>query len=230
MTTLKQLCRIRFALPALAVAMLLLGVRASRADLLELVNGDHYSGTVIALTRTNLEFQSDIQGLVKIPRDKIAKITLRESVPKAVAKLPAVPPATPDATNAPAGTNSIATDAVVQQMRLQGVDPNMMNQIQQQVLGQSSPEATRMFNNMVGGLMSGSLSVEDIRVQARKAIQDIQATKKDLAGDAATAELLDGYLGILQKFVGEADAPAPAVTAATPAPAPKPGAPATVNR
>jgi hypothetical protein len=183
---------------------------ACRADLLELVNGDHYSGIVIELTRTNLEFQSDIQGLVKIPRDKIAKITLREPVAKPVAGMPAI--------NSPTSTNSAASaDAVIQQMRAQGVDPNMINQIQQQILGQSNPEATRMFNSTMSGLMSGSISVEDIRGQARKAIQDIQAARKDLGGDSAMTDLLNGYADILQKFVSETDAPTAAgATAPTP--------------
>jgi hypothetical protein len=195
----------------------------ARADLLELVNGDHYSGIVVEMTRTNLEFQSDIQGLVKIPRDKIAKITLRESVAKPAASIPA--------TNSPATTKSaVSADAVIQQMRAQGVDPNMMNQIQQQILGQSNPEATRMFNNTMSGLMSGSISVEDIRAQARKAIQDIQAARKDLGGDSAMNDLLNGYADILQKFVSETDAPTTAATVATPTPAAKANLPASTSR
>jgi hypothetical protein len=193
-----------------------------RADLLELVNGDHYSGIVIELTRTNLEFQSDIQGLVKIPRDKIAKITLREPVAKPMAIIPS--------TNSAAITNSaVSADAVIQQMRAQGVDPNIMNQIQQQILGQSNPEATRMFNTTMSGLMSGSISVEDIRVQARKAIQDIQAARKDLGGDSAMTDLLNGYADILQKFVSETDAPTPATAAATPNPAVKANLPSSTS-
>jgi hypothetical protein len=85
-----------------------------------------------------------------------------------------------------------------------------MNQIQQQVFGQSSPEATKMFNDMVAGLASGSVSVDDIRAQARNAIHEIEAAKKDLGGDADTTGLLDGYAAMLQKFVDEAPAPAPA--------------------
>jgi hypothetical protein len=195
----------------------------ARADLLELVNGDHYSGVVIQLTRTNLEFQSEMQGLVKFPRDRIAKITLREPIAKPATSIPA--------TNSSTTTNSaVSADAVIQQMRAQGVDPNMMNQIQQQILGQSNPEATRMFNNTMNGLMSGSINVEDIRVQARKAIKDIQDARKDLGGDSATTELLNGYMDILQKFVSETDTATP-TTAATTANAPvKSNVPAPTSR
>ncbi|MDB6108454.1 MAG: hypothetical protein JWR69_204 [Pedosphaera sp.] len=200
------------------LAALLVAVPA-RADLLELTNGDHYSGTVIALTRTNLEFQSEVQGLVKIPRDKVAKITLRESAPKPVASVTVTPqPATPAATSASPTKPASQTDAVIQQMRQQGVAPQMMNQIQEQILGKSSPEASRLFNEMVSGLMSGSLDMNNIRTQARNAIKDIQGAKKDLGDDAATGELLDGYAGILEKFMQETDQP----DAEVPAPKPNP--------
>ncbi|MDB6126005.1 MAG: hypothetical protein JWQ71_4998 [Pedosphaera sp.] len=187
-----------------------------KADILELINGDHYSGNVISMTPTNLEFRSDIQGLVKIPRDKVASISLRPSV---IAK-PVAKPATaqPSAPAAPSATASnTPSSAVIQQMRQEGVDPKMMDQIQKQLMGTSSPEASKMFNDLVGGLSTGSLSVQDIRSQAQKAIKDIQSAKKDLGGDSA--ELLDGYAAILQKFVNETETPAN-----TNPPAPKPGA------
>jgi hypothetical protein len=223
MTIPKQICRIRlpFLLAALAA---LVWVTPTRADLLELVNGDHYSGTVIALTRTNLEFQSDIQGLVKIPRDKIASIKLRDVTPKSIVKVPLSSSSTvPGATNSAVSPNPAdQTDAVIQQMRQQGLDPNMMNQVQQQILGQTSPEATRMFNDTMQGLMAGTINVGDIRAQAQKAIQDIQVAKKDLGGDSSATELLNGYLGILQKFVEETGTPAPSTPVAKPAPSATP--------
>jgi len=198
--------------------ILLLNLTVAHADLVELVNGDHYSGNVIQLTRTNLEFQSEVQGVIKIPRYKVARIILQEPTPK---------PTNAGATNSPPATNSAASaEAVIQQMRAQGVDPNMMNQIQQQILGQSNPEATRMFNSMISGLMSGSLNVQDIRGQARKAIDDIQAARKDLDGDAATGELLDGYMGILQKFVAETEPSSPGANAQGTPPKVNPPAPA----
>jgi hypothetical protein len=229
MTSTKKTFRIGLSSFA-CLCVLVLAVPA-RADILELVNGDHYSGTVVSLNRTNLEFRSEIQGLVKIPRDKIARITLREPT--------AVKPATNTTSLSPVTTGSVAAIAnptvpqdqanlIVQQMRQQGVDPNVMKQVQEQILGGSSPEATQMFNQMTSGLMSGSLNIGDIRNQAVKAINDLQAAKKDLGGDASMNELLDGYLTILQNFVHEADSttttaqntstqPSPPPTASTPA-------------
>ena len=55
-----------------------------KADLIELTNGDHYRGTVISMNQTQVEFQSDIQGRVTLPRDKVAQHQLHEVAAKPV--------------------------------------------------------------------------------------------------------------------------------------------------
>jgi hypothetical protein len=197
-----------------------------RADVIELTNGDHYRGTVIAMTKSDVEFQSEIQGLVKLPRDKVAQIILHEAlvksvvVSKPVASISAPPVNAPLILSGPTATPAQATqaDAVVQQMRQQGIDPKLIGQVQEQILGKSSPEASQKFNEMMGGLMSGKISVKDVRAQAQASIDQIKAAKKELGGDAG--DMLDGYLGILEKFVQESAAeenspvvqPAPSAT------------------
>jgi hypothetical protein len=203
----------------LAIASLLFVARA-RADMLELTNGDHYSGTIVAMDATNIQFRSEIQGLLTIPRTKIAAISLRSpanvAAPGAGASDPAgvtsavisqlsSPPQMP--LPRPAARTGPGPDAVISQLKQQGPDAGMMNQIQQQVFGQSSPEATEMFNNMIAGLASGTITVDNIRAQARDAIGQIEEAKKDLGGDSDTGSLLDGYAAILQRFVDEAPAP-----------------------
>ena len=69
----------------------------------------------------------------------------------------------------------------------------------------SSPEAAQKFNELLGGLTSGSLSITDIRAQAQNSIKEIKEAKKELGKDADG--MLDGYLDILQKFVQETDSP-----------------------
>ncbi len=175
-----------------------------KADLIELTNGDHYRGTVISMTQTQVEFQSEIQGRVTLPRDKIAQITLHDVVAKPlVVSKPATAPVpsliVSGVHNSPPPTNQ--ADAVVQQLRQQGVDPKLIDQVQQQIFGKSSPEAAQKFNELMSGLTSGKLSMQDIRNQAQSAIDQIKAAKKDLGGDAG--EMLDSYLGILEKFVQE---------------------------
>jgi hypothetical protein len=209
---LRDICRFCFF-----SCLVTLACQPLRADILELVNGDHYSGTVISMTPTNVEFRSDIQGLVKIPRDKVAGMSFRPTVvAKPIARPATVPPPAPAAASATA--SNTPSSAVIEQMRQQGVDPKMMDQIQKQLMGTSTPETTKMFNEMVGGLTSGSLSVQDIRSQAQKAIKDIQSAKKDLGGESS--ELLDGYAAILQSFINETESSAKPVP-----PTPKPVSP-----
>src|SRR5688572_12963671 len=51
---------------------------ASLADQLEMVNGDTYSGSVLAVNLTNVTFRSEIQGTITLPRTNVARITFRE--------------------------------------------------------------------------------------------------------------------------------------------------------
>ena len=81
----------------------------------------------------------------------------------------------------------------------------------------ASPEAAQKFNEMMGGLMSGSLSMNDLRAQAQSSINQIKAAKKELGED--DGGMLDSYLAILQKFMNES-----AVDTTVPAP-PKPASP-----
>lgn len=205
--------RSRKTTPALLLAALAVSLALSaRADVLELVNGDRYQGTLIGMDRTNVVFDSEIQGRVKLPRDKVARVTLHE-----VAARPAT------STNPPAtgpslilnGTNVVQSpwmpanpaDAVAQKMRQDGVDPKIVNQVRDQVLGRSSPEAAAKFDESFGGFMSGKLSVGDIRAEAQNSINQIKAAKQDLGDDAGG--MLDGYLAILEKFVAETSTNAP---------------------
>lgn len=203
----------------------------AKADMIELVNGDHYLGTVIGMTQSNIDFLSEIQGRVKLPRDKVAQITLHAVAPKPVAKKAAPAPAAAplilsgpqDSTAAaPAGSpaalasapSTNSADAMLQQMRQQGVDPKLISQVQQQILGQSNPAASQKFNEMMNGLMSGSISMNDLRAQAQSSIAQIQAAKKELGND--DGGILDGYLAILQSFMNES-----ATDTAVPAAKPK---------
>jgi hypothetical protein len=189
----------------------------ARADLLELTNGDHYRGIVISMTLSNLEFQSEIQGRVKLPRDKVAKITFREPVVAKTTAVSAPVTAAPLILSGPGAAPAPTGDAVVNQMRQQGIDPKIVSQVQEQIFGKASPEAAQKFNETMTGLMSGQISVQDIRKQAQTAIGQIKSARKDLGDDAG--DMLDGYLSILEKFVQETDTPGGNSAVAPPAPA-----------
>jgi hypothetical protein len=189
---------------------------SAKADLLELINGDHYLGKVVSMSPSNVVFISEIQGKVTLPREKVAQITLRYVPPRPVAAAqpdptnvapmilsgPSAPP--PDGAPYPAPAPPVApvdVNVVVEQMRHQGIDPKLIDQVQEQIFGKASPEASQKFNEMMSGLQSGSISVKDVRKMAQDSINQINAAKKDLGGDAG--DMLNSYEDILQKFLQE---------------------------
>jgi hypothetical protein len=205
-------------------------IAPARADSLDLVNGDHFRGTVVAVTQSNVEFQSELLGHVTLPRNKVAHINLGETlVPK-----PTTNSATPRVgpslilqgtqNVSPATAAAPQSDAVLQQMRQEGIDPALVSQVQQQVFGQGNPVAAQKFNELMGRLISGSLSIGDIRAQAQESIKQIKEARQQLGPDAG--DLFDGYLGILESFVAEtstnntltsaASSPAPSTPAVSP--------------
>jgi hypothetical protein len=195
----------------LACGLFLAAAFATRADVLELVNGDQFRGTVLSLTQSNVEFQSESLGRITLPRDKVARVTFREPAV-------ATPVAKPIGTNTPshatgpslimAGTNHLSpapapgsAEAALQQLRQNGLDPKLVTQVQQQVFGQANPEAAQKFDELMGGLMSGAINIQDLRAQAQTSIQQIQDAKQALGPDLG--DMFDGYLAILQNFVTE---------------------------
>lgn len=207
-------------------------VASAKADSLDLVNGDHYQGVVLAVTGSNVLFQSDALGSISLPRNKVAQINLGSAAVVAAPK-----PATNSVTsNAPAigpslvlqGPQSAATtgaapqtDVVIEQMRQQGVDPKLLSQVQDQIIGQGNPAAAAKYNEIMGGFMSGKISVADIRAQAQNSIQQIKDAKQQLGPEIGDS--LDGYLAILQSFVSET-ATNTTLTTASPPPASAPAA------
>src|SRR5579884_660702 len=111
----------------------------SRADMLELTNGDHYRGTIVSMDASNVVFMSEVQGRVVLPRKKIATVTLREVTPKHAAKTAASGPTAEAVTSneasiAPAVPTTVKSgsqaDAVVEELRKQGIDPKLIDQVQ----------------------------------------------------------------------------------------------------
>jgi hypothetical protein len=213
----------RRVLPLLLLA-LSLSVISGKPDSLELVNGDVYSGTLISVSASNLVFQSEIQGRVTLPREKVAQITIREPVAAKSGAPPNAPAPRPvaasqfslqftnraaRATNAPASRG----EAVVRQLRRDGANSKTVTQVREQILSRAAPEAGDKFDELLGGLVSGKLSLDDLRAQAGSSIKNIQAARGEMGEE--TALMLDGYLTILQNFLNETEPVPAAKTAAT---------------
>jgi len=181
----------------------LVSVARLRADQVELQNGDRYVGKVLSLTTNQLILQSDVLGTIKLPRERVAVVTLGNVVPTSVAR----------ATNLqhegranPAGslTNSNDLTAAFRQL---GTNNSLIQQVQKQFLSDASPEAVNKYNELLGGLMSGKVSMDDLRAQAKTAADQLRSMKGEMGDQTG---ILDSYLSILDKFVNETTPTTPA--------------------
>jgi hypothetical protein len=178
--------------------LLLLTAISLRADQLQMQNGDRYAGHILSMTSNSIVLESDVLGKVTLPREKVSAVMFGANTTANVAANPA-----------PKSSNTNIASA----LRALGGGSNSIEQVRQQMLTGADPAATQKYNELVGGLMSGKLNVNDIRTQAKTSIEQINRLKQELGPEAG--ESLDSYLAILQEFINETPPTAPA-TAATP--------------
>ena len=186
----------RVCVASLIAVLVLFVSLCPRADQIDMQNGDHYIGRILSLTTNTVVLQSDVLGTVTLPRGKIALLTLGASastnLPVAAAgvnaqvQAPVVPPAT--APKLPALTKAPASDK------------NLIQKVESQYLSEATPEARQKFNQMAGGLLTGRLSVNDIRKEAKSAADQLRALKADAGDDTG---MIHTYLAILDNFLKE---------------------------
>ena len=177
---------------------LLAGIFSLPADQVDMQNGDRYFGQVLVVTTDTVTIKSEMLGKITVPRKLIASLMIgtnsTSTVPLAVnvvnrtpppAKLPIVTTTLP-ASQANADTNLAAA---FKNLGVNGT--NFIGQIRDQMLA-GSPEATGKYDEMVRGLMNGSLNVNDIRRQAKASADQLRQLKQQLGPDAD--ESLDAYL------------------------------------
>lgn len=182
-----------------------------QADQVLLQTGDCLNGQVLSLTTNAMLFQSDVLGRVSLPRDRVVHVVFGAAgLTNGVLPKTAMTRSSASATNALTdGDPGLAT--VLRQLRSQ---TNLIQQAQAGQLSAAGPEAQNKFQQLVGGLLSGRLSVADIRGEAKSAADQLREFKKDLGPDFGDA--LDSYLSILDNFVRET---APATPTGQTAPA-----------
>src|SRR5215831_9944764 len=179
----------------LALGSLLLCFSAA-ADQIEMRNGDHYVGRVLALTNQTLILQSEVLGILKLPQPAIATIAFG---PRNVG--------TNGVGGAFAPTNSQLSTAVGKLK----AEPTAADAVKQQLLSGADPAAKAKFDSMLNDLMTGKLSMTDLQGQARSAATTIKELKQQLGSEADPT--LDGYLAVLEGFLRES------LPTATPGPA-----------
>jgi hypothetical protein len=184
-----------------------------RADDVRMQNGDRYYGRVLSLDTNTLVLRSDVLGTVRLPRGKVTLITLGSTADTNFTREGSVTNAQPGASSVALANGTTDLSTSLQQL---GANTNFIQQVREQFLGAAGPEANNKFNEMVSGLMSGRLTVSDIRAEAKSAADQLKEPKRDLGEDAGWA--LDGYLAILEHFLQETAPP----NVSGPAPKPKP--------
>lgn len=176
-----------------------------RADQVEMQNGDRYFGKVLSLDTNTVVLQSDVLGTVRLPRGKIAGVAFGVNATTNATRFATMNPQRRAPTAAQ--TNG-ATDLSASLPQL-GTNTDFIRQIQSQFLADAGPEANNKFNEMAAGLMSGKLTVNDIRAEAKTASAQLKELKRDLGDDTGA---LDGYLTILENFLHETTPTASSVT------------------
>ena len=171
---------------------------SARADIIEMQNGDRYNGKLLSVGESSVILQNDVLGRVTIPRGKVAAIRFTDAVTGQVAALPGTN--TPTISSRQSSLSS-STNALMQELAAQ---PDLIKKIENQFLGGADAAAHDKFNDLVSGLMSGRLNMDDLRREAKTSADQIRSMRKDLGPDAASA--IDGYLAILDQFLAEVPA------------------------
>ncbi len=169
-----------------------------RGDQVEMQNGDRYVGHVLALNTNALVLHSEVLGTVRLPRSKVAVITFG---PVQATNSPALPLATNAGMSKPAAAVTNAASGGPLVLKGMSVHTNLIQQVQQQFLSDAGPEANAKFNELLGGLLSGKLSVDDIRAQAKTAADQLRALQRESGEDGGFGTSV--YLSILDHFLKE---------------------------
>jgi hypothetical protein len=205
----------------LALSLVLMFSSVVLADAIQLDNGDTLNGKVVSVNDKEVTFQSEVHGKMILARKKVIAIVLGDAklapqksaqgyqegespkdivgrlVPKnfGVKQLRELEKGKQPAPN---------PEDLVDQLRTEGVDPALVNELKVRLPGFSAPPVQKYFNDTVQGLMSGKINLGHIRKDAVNARDQLNDLKKDLGPDGA---VLDGYLSILNGFINETAPP-----------------------
>ncbi|HTY88012.1 MAG TPA: hypothetical protein VMB80_11145 [Candidatus Acidoferrum sp.] len=185
-------------------------INGLRADQVVMQNGDKYVGTVLSLTTNLLVLQNENLGNITLPRSKINAIVLgtgaaaNHPLPAGGSNVNPRPAASP-------ASNAVADlPAALRSLRSQ---TNLIQQVQSHIIGSAGPEATDKFNELLDGLSTGKITLDDLRAQAQSVTDQLRELKRDL-GPEVSGEL-ESYLAVLDNFLKDT-APPRAATNSSP--------------
>jgi hypothetical protein len=206
--------RTNFLPVSFGIVFMFAAVFLLRADEVEMQNGDRYFGKVLSVSADNVVLESEVLGKINVPRKNVASLAFGTNAvaSKAIAS---VAPASVT-TNFPAAAASVGmADTNLDlsaALRNLGAGTNVIRQIRDQMLA-ASPEAAGKYDELVNGLLSGSVNMDDLRREAQSDADQLRALKHDLGPDAGDS--LDGYLEVLDDFLKEPETAAPTNAAVT---------------
>jgi len=167
------------------------------ADIVHLANGDRFIGNVQLVNEKEIHLKSEVAGVIKVPREKVTSIHF--------------------GTNQPAATLDLSFKPQPSSTAKNELDPKAIEQVQREFLATAGPEANAMFKELVEGLGSGKLNVNDIREQARQSLQELKDLQSDLGDDEEFA-ILSTYANILERFINQGSTNKSKPSTAKPAP------------
>ena len=194
--------------------MIFIAAPGPRADVVEMQNGDRYVGRVLSVSADAVVLESEVLGKITVPRKNVSGLAFgTNAVPTkaagdvATVSVPTNFPAAPSSTGL-TGTNADFSTA----FRSLGANTNFIAQVRDQMLA-GNPTATAKYDEMVNGLLDGSLNMADLRREAQADANQLRELKSDLGPDAGDS--IDAYLDVLDDFLKDSDsAAAPTNTAA----------------
>jgi hypothetical protein len=178
----------------------------AQADQVEMSNGDRYVGRVLSLSNDTLLLQSEVLGTLRLPRTRISTISLEPRAAGFTTNVARPAPLVLRSNNATRVSAAISTNAAAEfsaAMRQLGTNSKTVQQVQDQLLTDAGPEAQAKFNDLVGGLMSGKVDLNELRAQAKSTMDQAKRARGDM-GDEGGA-MLDSYLAILDSFLKETE-------------------------
>ncbi len=179
-----------------------------RADQVVMQNGDTLHGTVLSVSTNTLVLQNENLGRVALPRAKVTAIVLGNGTAKAGTSLSAAVQASLPMTG-PATDQTNSTADLTSALRGLSGQTNLVQQVEAQFLSPAGPEAVSKFNDLLNGLSTGKIDMNDLRAQAQSAADQLRSLKQG-TGPEDSGEV-DAYLAILDDFLKET-APANAAT------------------
>ena len=171
-----------------------------RADELVMQNGDMLNGEVLAMNTNSLVLKDDNLGTVTLPRAKITSIIFGKVKPVA----PWVPASANNIVIADPYSIPETNSASNLQAELRGIrnQTNLIQEVQAQILGSSAnPEAVNKFNQLLDGLSTGKIDMNELRAEAQSAAEQLESFTNEMGPDGSGEA--ESYLSILNNFLRE---------------------------